>query len=392
MMPPVRLIPLLLLLMILSTAGCQKSTTPPVIVIPETKMVPFVTGFYNPVCIANAGDSRLFVVEQSGSIRIVNSQGIIQSQPFLDISSRVLFSGERGLLGVAFHPHYSSNGYFYLNYVDLNGNTSISRFKVNAANPDLADPQSELRLLYVTQPYTNHKGGDLNFGADGYLYFGLGDGGYAGDPGNRAQNPKEYLGKLHRLDVNQGTPYAIPVTNPFYNNPDTLNEIWVLGLRNPWRFSFDRLTKDLWIADVGESAIEEIDFQPAADKGGENYGWHCYEGNVVYDNTGCAPASKYTFPIYTYPHGPECSITGGYVYRGSESSLYYGHYFFADYCSDRIWTLHRVGSVWVKEVFGQYPGNHFCTFGEDSKGQLYLAGLSSGIIYLVLKQEVLNTH
>jgi glucose/arabinose dehydrogenase len=374
----------LLSLMIISIAGCNKSQ-----VTENTngqKMVPFSTGFSNPVCIANAGDSRLFVVEQSGKIQIVKSDGKINTQPFLDIHDKITFGGERGLLGIAFHPDYNSNGYFYVNYTTLDGNTNISRFKVNPSNPEIADPQSELKLLMVNQPFANHNGGDLCFGPDGYLYIGLGDGGSGGDPGNRAQNPMEYLGKMLRIDVNQGNPYAIPATNPFYNSTTTLKEIWALGLRNPWRFSFDRLTGDLWIADVGQNAIEEIDFQPAASTGGENYGWRCYEGNEIYNNSGCASSSSLTFPVYTYSHASGCSVTGGYVYRASDSSAYYGHYFFTDYCSDRIWTLHKSGGNWIKEDFGTYSGNNFSTFGEDSKGRLYIAGLSTGTIYLVIEQ------
>ena len=348
-------------------------------------LVPFATGLITPVCIANTGDSRLFVVDQHGKINIVDSAGNINPQPFLDITDRVSYGGEEGLLGVAFHPQYSTNGYFYVNYIGPSDSTHISRFSMIAGNPDLADPQSEFKLMTIYQPFTNHKGGDLNFGPDGYLYFGLGDGGSAGDPGNRAQNPMDYHGKMLRIDVNNGNPYAIPPTNPFYGSMSALNEIWALGLRNPWRFSFARLTGDLWIADVGQNAIEEIDFQPAGDAGGENYGWRCYEGNQVYDSTGCAPASALTFPIYTYPHGEECAVTGGYVYRGSSSSPFYGYYFFADYCSDRIWTLHNVSGSWIKEDYGQFPGNNFSTFGQDSAGQLYVAGLTSGTIYKVIQ-------
>lgn len=225
----------------------------------------------------------------------------------------------------------------------------------------------------------------MNFGPDGYLYIGLGDGGSAGDPGNRAQNLMEYLGKMMRIDVNQGNPYAIPPTNPFYNSLSALGEIWAYGLRNPWRFSFDRFTGDLWIADVGQNLIEEIDFQPASSAGGENYGWRCYEGNQEYNTAGCPAASAFTFPVYTYPHNPECSVTGGYVFRGSSSSPYYGYYFFADYCSDRIWTLHNASGNWVAEDYGQFPGNNFSTFGEDAEGQLYIAGLTTGTIYHVVE-------
>ena len=350
----------------------------------ESKMVSFATGLSNPVSITNAGDSRLFVVDQAGYIRIIDSGGKVNPQPFLDIKGRVTFGGERGLLGLAFHPQYKSNGYFYVNYVGVGDSTHISRFKVSVSNAEMADPQSEFKLMTIFQPFTNHKGGNLSFGPDGFLYIGMGDGGSAGDPGNRAQNPKEYLGKMLRIDVNQGNPYTVPASNPFYNSTTTLGEIWALGLRNPWKFSFDRLTGDLWIADVGQNELEEIDLQPTSSQGGENYGWRCYEGNKPFNNSGCDPQSTLTLPVYTYPHGDECSVTGGFVYRGTKLSPYYGYYFFADYCSDRIWTLHKVGSNWVKEDFGRFTGNNFTTFGEDAQGELYIAGMKSGTIFKVL--------
>ena len=371
-----RVFPLLFLMLAANSASCQKTKN-------INSLIPFSTGLTSPVCITNSGDSRLFVADQHGYIRIVDSTGKINPQPFLDIHGRVIFGGERGLLGQAFHPQYMTNGYFYVNYVGEGDSTHISRFNVRSDNPDLADSLSELKLMTIFQPYQNHKGGDLSFGPDGFLYIGLGDGGSAGDPDNRAQNKQEYLGKMLRINVDEGNPYAIPATNPFYNTTTALGEIWALGLRNPWRFSFDRLTGDLWIADVGQNLTEEIDFQPAASMGGENYGWRCYEGNQIYNGDGCAPSSSFTFPVYTYPHGDECSITGGYVYRGSTSSAFYGYYFFADYCSDRIWTLHKVFGNWVKEEYGQFPGNNFSTFGEDASGQLYIAGTTSGTIFQI---------
>jgi glucose/arabinose dehydrogenase len=373
-----RTIPVLVLMLALSSARCQEIQY-------GGTLVPFAQGLNNPVCITNAGDSRLFVVDQAGYIRIIDSSGTIYPQPYIDIHARVTFGGEQGLLGLAFHQQYTTNGYFYVNYTGAGDSTHISGFNVSSGNPDIADPQSEFKLMTIYQPFTNHNGGDLSFGPDGYLYIGLGDGGSAGDPGNRSQNPMEYLGKMLRIDVNQGNPYAIPETNPFYNSLSALGEIWALGLRNPWRFSFDRLTGDLWIGDVGQNAFEEIDFQQAASTGGENYGWRCYEGFQEYNSSGCPGTSAFTFPVHTYPHGAECSVTGGYVYRGVVSSPYYGYYFFADYCSDRIWSLHNVSGNWVAEEFGQFPGNNFSTFGEDAEGQLYIAGLSSGSIYLVVE-------
>lgn len=347
----------------------------------------FASGLSNPVCIANAGDSRLFIADQRGYIRIISSAGIVATQPFLDITNRVAYGGERGLLGIAFHPDYKSNGYFYVNYVGNGDSTHISRFKVSTGNVNVADPQSELKLMTIFQPYQNHNGGDLKFGPDGYLYIGMGDGGSGGDPGNRAQNSKELLGKMLRIDVDHGSLYTVPDTNPFYNSTTTKGEIWALGLRNPWRFSFDRLTGDLWIGDVGQDVYEEIDFQRADSKGGENYGWRCYEGTQMYNNSGCTSETSMTSPVYTYSHGTECSVTGGYVFRGSTLSPFYGHYFFADYCSDRIWTLHKVSGNWVKDDFGQFTGNNFSTFGEDVNGQLYVAGRASGKIFRIGDQS-----
>jgi glucose/arabinose dehydrogenase len=369
------------LLLALNISGCGKTQSgkSPY----STNLIPFATGLRTPVCIANAGDSRLFAADQHGYINIIDSAGKVNPQPFLDIHERVTYGGEQGLLGLAFHPQYKANGYFYVNYIGLGDSTHISRFSMIPGSTDLADPRSEMKIMTIFQPYANHNGGGVCFGPDGYLYLGLGDGGSAGDPGNRAQNRMEYLGKILRIDVDQGNPYAIPPTNPFYGSGTARGEIWAMGLRNPWRFSFDRLTGDLWIADVGQNQIEEVDFQPADSHGGENYGWRCYEGNQVYNNAGCTQAASYTFPVYTYPHGAECSVTGGYVYRGSASVPFYGFYFFADYCSDRIWTLHNVSGTWVKEDFGQFPGNGFSTFGEDAGGQLYVAGLTSGTIFRV---------
>lgn len=361
------------------TTGCKEIQT-----VANPALVIFASGLTTPVSIANAGDSRLFVVNQRGSVLVVDSLGNVNPVPFLDISSRVVYGGERGLLGITFHPNYKTNGYFYVNYVGAGDSTHISRFSVSSANPDRAQPSSELKLMTIFQPYTNHKGGDLRFGPDGYLYIGLGDGGSGGDPQNRAQNLMELLGKMLRIDVNQGNPYSIPPTNPFYASLSMRNEIWAYGLRNPWRFSFDRLTGDLWIADVGQNAFEEINFQAASSTGGENYGWRCYEGNATYNTSGCNSPSNYTFPVYAYPHGTECSVTGGYVNRYSESSPYYGHYFFADYCGDKIWTLRKVAGNWVVETFGQFPNNNFSTFGEDASGRLYIADLTGGKIYRIV--------
>lgn len=350
----------------------------------ETKMVPFVSGIENIVGITHAGDSRLFVINQSGTIHIVNANGTLEDMPFLDISEKVTFGGERGLLGIAFHPDYKINGYFYINYVGKANRTVIARYQVRADNPQLADASSEQVLMTILQPFQNHKGGQLSFGPDSMLYIGLGDGGSSGDPNNNANNPLELLGKILRIDVIHGDPYSIPVSNPFHDIDNGRGEIWALGLRNPWRFSFDRLTGDLWIADVGQDKYEEINFQPANSKGGENYGWRCYEGNEAFNKNGCKEDTTFTFPIYTYDHNEGCSITGGYVYRGNPSSPYYGHYFFTDYCTNNIWTLHKEGNTWVREDYGSYPGRNFTTFGEDVNGELYIAGTMTDTIYKVM--------
>jgi glucose/arabinose dehydrogenase len=362
------------------SVNCQPNVNPTSLI-----LTPFASGFNQPVDISNAGDDRLFIVEQAGFIKIVSVSGNVNTVPFLDIDDRVKSGGEQGLLGLAFHPNYSENGFFYVNYTGAGDSTHISRFSVNPANPDLADTGSEMKLMTIYQPFQNHNGGDLVFGPDGYLYIGLGDGGSAGDPGNRAQNPMEYLGKMLRIDVDGGLPYSIPETNPYYGNPSVLNEIWALGLRNPWRFSFDKLTGDLWIGDVGQNAIEEIDFQPASSQGGENYGWRCYEGNDAYNTEGCLPENNYTFPVHSYSHSAtnSCSVTGGFVYRGSQFPNYYGKYFFADYCSDKIWTLVNESGTWTASLMGQFSGNNFSTFGEGVDGRLYIAGHSSGIIFQI---------
>ncbi|HMO41290.1 MAG TPA: PQQ-dependent sugar dehydrogenase [Saprospiraceae bacterium] len=355
---------------------------------PDLRLEEFATGFNRPVSISNAGDERLFVVEKRGVIRILNSDGQAQTKPFLDIITRVRSAeSERGLLGLAFHPQYKDNGWFFVNYTTNNGGrTRISRFRVNANNPDEADPNSEQILLEIEQPFSNHNAGDIAFGPDGYLYIPTGDGGSGGDPGNRSQNRQSLLGKMLRIDVDNGTPYAIPEDNPFVNDATTRDEIWAIGLRNPWRFSFDRLTGDMWIADVGQNSWEEINIQPANSKGGENYGWRCYEGNATFNTAGCAPPENFTFPVLVYPNqGPNgmgCSVTGGYVYRGSRYPAFAGRYFYADYCSGRVWSLRPEGEdSWINTEWLNAGTFDFVAFGEDHTGELYLAGLNSGKIF-----------
>ncbi len=354
----------------------------------------FTDGFTRPVAIANAGDNRLFIVEQAGRISIVDSTGKTNEQPFLDIRDKIKSTGnEQGLLGLAFHPEYKSNGLFYVNYTNLSGSTVISRFACHWSNPDSALSDSEFTILSFDQPYSNHNGGDLKFGPDGYLYIASGDGGNRGDPENRAQNPDELLGKMLRIDVDGGSPYAIPESNPFTDSATVLDEIWAMGLRNPWRFSFDRETGDLWIGDVGQGEWEEINFQVADSKGGENYGWRCYEGTESYNLTDCPDANSFVLPVYAYDHGPTggCSVTGGYVYRGNDFPSLTGYYFFTDYCTNRLVSLHDSAGNWVGSEYDEYPNEGFSTFGENYTGELFIAGLNSGKVYRIKSADALSS-
>jgi glucose/arabinose dehydrogenase len=342
----------------------------------------FATGFSNPVAIVNAGDSRLFVVQRGGAIRILNANGTINATNFLTLTSSTIVSGgERGLLGLAFHPNYATNGYFYVNYTRASdGATVIARYNVSA-NPDVADASSAQVLLTIAQPFSNHNGGSLVFGPDGYLYIGMGDGGSGGDPDNYGQNINSLLGKMLRIDVDSGSPYAIPAGNPYAGATPGADEIWAVGMRNPWKFSFDRQTGDLWIADVGQNAREEIN-KAALTAAGLNYGWRCYEANIPYNTNGCQSASNYYMPVANYALGNGyCSITGGYVYRGSTYPNMVGKYFFSDYCSNRIgWVENNGGTITWSSLF---TGN-FVSFGEDINGELYIAGISNGTISKII--------
>ncbi|MCB0522718.1 MAG: PQQ-dependent sugar dehydrogenase [Lewinellaceae bacterium] len=357
---------------------------------PNIQLVNFATGFNKPLDIAHCGDDRLFIVEQDGVIRILDKNGTKLPTPFLDINARVSSNGnERGLLGLAFHPDYANNGYFFVNYTNNSNNTRVSRFSVSANDPNVADPNSELILFEVNQPFSNHNGGCVKFGPDGYLYTGLGDGGSGGDPQGNGQKRSTLLGKMIRIDVDNGSPYAIPSDNPFLNDPSTLDEIWAIGVRNPWRFSFDRKTGDLWIGDVGQDNVEEVDFQPASSPGGENYGWNITEGTYCFppNVTNCDTVGKnFTFPVAEYLHGGNtgCSITGGFMYRGCRYPQLYGHYLYTDYCTGIIWSLRPDGQGgWINEQLANLVNNQFVSFGENKNGELYLAGLGNGIIYRV---------
>lgn len=354
----------------------------------------FATGLTRPLDIAfPPNDRRMFVVEQRGLIKIVDTTGIVKPIPFLSITDRINSSGnEQGLLGMVFHPDYPRTPWFFVNYTNRQGDTHISKFKVSPTDPNIADPSSEVVLLFVDQPRSNHNAGDLNFGPDGYLYFGLGDGGGAGDMWNNAQTDTTLLGKMIRIDVSNDSLYSIPVDNPFVNDTAYLPEIWAKGLRNPWKFSFDRKNGDMWIADVGQNDWEEINFQSANSTGGENYGWRCYEGFDTYNLANCGPDSIFTDPVHVYPHqNQDCSVTGGYVYKGCDYPLLYGSYLYSDYCSGRIWALSACDtcpSGWRNRELLNFTNQELGTFGEDNNGEIWIAGLSSGRVYRLVERNL----
>ncbi|MEI6410546.1 MAG: PQQ-dependent sugar dehydrogenase [Bacteroidota bacterium] len=351
----------------------------------KIQLVDFATGFTRPVDITHCGDSRLFVVEKAGYIRIVDTLGNKFPTPFLDITDRVLSTGnEQGLLGLAFSPNYAQNKYFYVYYTKKpSGDTRVSRFSRDSTDVNKADPNSEQIILEQTQPYANHNGGCIKFSpTDGYLYIGLGDGGSAGDPQSNGQKKNTFLAKILRIDVTPGpTPYTVPADNPFVNDPSYFPEIWSLGWRNPWRFSFDQLNGDLWVGDVGQNAHEEIDYQPAG-QGGGNYGWRCYEGTYTYNTNGCPGASNFIKPIYDYANpSVGCSVTGGIIYRGSKYPNLYGVYLNADYCSGRWWaTRHNANGTFTTTEIANLVDYEYSNLGEDYKGELYVSAHASGKI------------
>ena len=351
----------------------------------------FATGFSSPVEIEHpANDSRLFVVQQRGLIRILNTNGTINSTPFLNLVGTVSSSGsERGLLGLAFHPNYATNGFFYVNYTRISdGATVIARYSVSA-DPNVANTTGTI-LMTINQPFSNHNGGCIRFGPDGYLYIGMGDGGSGGDPNGYAQNltvdvanpTRVFLGKMLRIDVDTtdgALNYGIPPSNPFSSTAG-IREIWAYGLRNPWKFTFNRVNGDLWIGDVGQVEIEEVNKVNSPLPVGLNFGWRCYEGNSAYNTTGCAPMGTMTFPVTQYDHSTGCSVTGGYFYTGSRYPNFANKYFYTDYCDNKIRTLNTSNVVTTTASFS---GN-FSAFGEDKDGELYIAGLSNGTIYKII--------
>lgn len=373
------------MLMAITVSGSScKSSTGAAPVTPTVSLNLFASGFVQPVHITNAGDGsgRLFVTEQCGRILIVKN-GAVNVTPFLDIQTKVACGGERGLLSAAFPPGYAAKGHFYVYYTDTLGNIVISRFHLST-NPDIADPTTEEILLHIPHPtFTNHNGGQLAFGPDGYLYAGTGDGGGGGDPNGNAQNHAVLLGKLLRIDVESGmAPYAIPQTNPYVNNPAFRSEIWAYGLRNPWRFSFDRITGDLFIADVGEASYEEVDFQSSSSAGGQNYGWNIMEGFHCYNAMTCNQTGL-TLPVHEYDHTQGCAITGGFVLRGTTAASLEGWYVYGDYCSGNIWALRQSQGLWENMLL-VHSTNNITTFGEDEAGNVYVADYMGGAIYQVL--------
>jgi glucose/arabinose dehydrogenase len=327
-------------------------------------------GLESPLFLTHAGDGsgHLFIVEQPGTIRLV-VQGVLQDKPFLDIKERVLSGGERGLLGLAFHPDYRRNGRFFVNYTRQQDGATVLAEYHRAGSPLQASPDERV-IMTVPQPFANHNGGMVVFGPDGFLYIGRGDGGSRGDPQNRAQNTQELLGKILRLDVDHGQPYAIPTDNPFARSGGR-PEIFAYGIRNPWRFSFDRETKVLWLADVGQYKWEEIDL---VTKGG-NYGWRAMEGFHCYEPAEHCPARGMTMPVFEYGHEKgRCSITGGYVYRGKMIPSLRGIYFFGDYCSGELFGIKTEGTTLLRSEpdLLRKTGSRISSFGEDEAGELYV--------------------
>lgn len=380
----------LVLALVMLVAGCTGTQQPPpqapaptsaAAGWPSLKLTEVMTSLDRPLLVTHANDSsgRLFIVEQGGLVLIMKD-GALLDHPFLDITSATAAEGERGLLGFAFSPHFATDGRVYASYTDLNGDSTLVRYHVAAAAPDRVDPSSAETLLHVAQPYPNHNGGHIVFGPDGDLYFGLGDGGSAGDPQGNGQNKDVLIGSLLRIDVSGPGGYQIPLENPYAHGGGKA-EVWAKGLRNPWRFSFDRATGDLYIGDVGQDAWEEIDYQPRASHGGENYGWNAFEGKHVYEAI-TRPFSSVTAPVAEYSHAEGgCSVTGGYVYRGAAVPELNGTYVFADYCSGKMWGLRNEAKGWNMTRLLD-TGLSVSSFGEDQAGEVYVVD-HNGAVYRI---------
>jgi len=353
------------------------------------RLEPIYEGFQLPVFLTHAGDGsdRSFVIEKTGKIWVIDG-GAVQTTPFLDVSAKITTAGnEQGLLGMAFAPDFASTGYFFVNYTDRQGATVVERYTVSTTDRNQADPQSAFVVLTVAQPAGNHNAGMLDFGPDGYLYVPLGDGGSANDRFGHGQNPNTLLGKILRLDVTSDPtqPYLIPTDNPFvdadWNGRPVRDEVWAIGLRNPWRTSFDRATGDFWIADVGQNQIEEVNVVPPGAPGGYNLGWPIMEGLSCFNASTC-DQSGLTLPVVDYRHvGGNCSVTGGYVYRGNAFPQWNGLYFYGDYCSGRIWALAPDGRGGWSNAEVLDSDLTLSSFGEDAAGELYALDYGSGMIY-----------
>jgi glucose/arabinose dehydrogenase len=345
--------------------------------VPQIALEALPFGFKQPLFITHAGDGsgRQFVVEKGGTIRVIKG-GQLLNAPFIDLSSKIRSSGsEQGLLGLAFHPRYAENGRFFVGYTDTAGRNTVERYQVSA-DPDRGDPSSGVTLLSIDDPAPNHNGGNVVFGPDGKLWVGTGDGGASGDRYQNGQNRQTLLGKMLRLDVDSGEPYGIPTDNPYVGVAAYRPEIWAMGLRNPWRYSFDRATGDLWIADVGQNAYEEIDRVAAGSAGGLNFGWPIAEGLHCYPSGTQCDVSPYTQPVAEYGRDGGCSVTGGYVYRGAAYPTLQGLYFFGDFCSGRIWSLDaQEGGTW-RMTEQRKDAIQISSFGEDEAGELYVTTFS----------------
>ena len=348
------------------------------------KLQPFARGLRQPLDFRQAGDGsdRLFVVEKGGTIRVLRGNQIVE-RPFLDLRSLVGARGsEQGLLGLAFDPRYAATGQFFVNYTDPQGDSVVARYQVSA-DPEVADPESAAIVLTQKQPFANHNGGNLLFGPDGYLYIGFGDGGSGGDPMGNGQNGATWLGKMLRIDVHGDLPYGVPEDNPFVGSPGTRPEIWAFGLRNPWRYTFDRATGDLFIGDVGQGVWEEVDFVPAG-AAGLNFGWNEAEGNHCFKSPTTCDLAPFVAPAAEYDHGRgDCAVVGGYVYRGSTYPAMQGVYLYADECSGRVWSMVRAADgAWESAELAR-TGIAISSFGEDDAGELYVTGFGDGVVYQV---------
>lgn len=352
------------------------------------------TTFDNPLYLTHSNDqtNRIFVVEKTGRIKVLPNDSLTSiNKTYLNISDKIINGSERGLLGVAFHPNYSSNGYFFVNYTRAgDGATVVSRFNVSSSDPDKADSLSEFIILTIAQPYSNHNGGMIFFGMDGYLHIGTGDGGSGGDPGNRAQTLTELLGKILRINIDTTTSltnYGIPPTNIFATGGGRA-EIFNVGMRNPWRMSVDPVTGEIWCGDVGQDAWEEIDII----ENGNNYGWRCYEGNNPFNTAGCSTITNYTFPVKVYQNvGSDCSVTGGYVYRGQRRPELYGRYIYGDYCSRKVWKLKYENGVVTEDSQILTAAGSILSWGTDQNNELYMCSVN-GIVYRFNKSDLVGVN